>query len=358
MVIANMVKKAKVYIFFKIILVLIIVASIAGGAVAWYIYDGVFNKNVFVRKNKEEQYLFIPTGVDADSVLSIITTDFHVLKPNTLKWLMEKKNYQNNVHPGRYLITDGMSNNEMINMLRSGNQIPIDFTIKFHRYKGKIADQVAHELEASYGDISYCLNDPDFLDSLGFTEQTIIAMFIPNTYKINWNTDGREFMYRMKKEYDKFWNSERKAKAKAMGMTPVEVITMASIVDREARYNDEKNTIAGVYYNRIKKGIKLQADPTVIYAEGNFNIRRVLKKHLRNDSPYNTYKYAGLPPGPICIPSIKSIDATLNYEKHDYLFFCAKEDFSGYHNFAVTHKEHSRNAKKFQRALNKRKIYK
>lgn len=339
-------------------LILIILVSVMGGLFAWYLYDGVFNKNVFVRKNEAETYLYIPTGVDADSVFSIILEELHVTKPETLKWLMEQKNYQSHVHAGRYLIKDGMSNNELVNMLRSGKQDPIDFTIKFYRYRSRIADKVTHELEAEYGDIMYYMNDAEFLDSLGFDKYTVLAMFIPNTYKINWNTSGREFMVRMKMEYDKFWNKNRLEKAKKMGLSPVEVITMASIVDRETMYNDEKNRIAGVYYNRLKKGIKLQADPTVVYAVGDFSIRRVLRKHLKTDSPYNTYLNKGLPPGPICTPSIKSIDAVLNYEKHSYIFFCAKEDFSGYHNFAETHAQHSRNAEKFQRALNKKKIYK
>ncbi|HPG72744.1 MAG TPA: endolytic transglycosylase MltG, partial [Bacteroidales bacterium] len=184
------------------------------------------------------------------------------------------------------------------------------------------------------------------------------CMFLPNTYEFYWNTSARQFTDRMKQEYDVFWTEERIAKAKESEypMTQVQVSILAAIVEQETRMNDEKPRVAGVYINRLKKGMLLQADPTVIFAANDFSIQRVLFSHLEIDSPYNTYKYQGLPPGPICIPSVTSIDAVLNYEKHEYLYFCAKDDFSGYHSFAKTLQQHNANARKFHRALNQRQI--
>lgn len=181
-------------------------------------------------------------------------------------------------------------------------------------------------------------------------------MFIPNTYEVYWNTSAKNFMNRMKKEYDRFWNDSRKAKAKEIGMSPVEVAILASIVEEETAAYDEYPVVAGLYINRLKRNIPLQADPTVKFAWGDFTLQRILFSHLEIDSPYNTYKHTGLPPGPLRIPSIKGLDAVLNYQKHSYLYMCAKEDLSGRHNFAKTLAEHSRNAKKYQAELNRRKI--
>jgi UPF0755 protein len=202
------------------------------------------------------------------------------------------------------------------------------------------------------------LSSYDFASKYGFNEQTIMTMFIPNTYEFYWNTSADEFFERMADEYKKFWTDERKQKAKNIGLSQSEVSILASIVELETQKKDERPTVAGVYINRLKKKMLLQADPTVVFALGDFTINRVLKIHLETDSPYNTYKYSGLPPGPIYLPSISSIDAVLNFENHDYIYFCAKEDFSGYHNFAKTLAQHNENARKFQQALNKRKIWK
>ncbi|RZL15585.1 MAG: endolytic transglycosylase MltG, partial [Pedobacter sp.] len=191
----------------------------------------------------------------------------------------------------------------------------------------------------------------------GFTTENIYTMFIPNTYEIYWNVSPDAFFDKMYKEFDKFWTPERKQKATALGLDPQKAVILASIVDYEALYDKEMPTIAGLYLNRLRQGILLQADPTVIYANNDFTVKRVTGALLRVDSKYNTYKYAGLPPGPIMMPSIKAIDAVLNREKNNYIYMCAKEDFSGYHNFAETQEEHDRNAKKYRDALNKRNIY-
>ena len=202
------------------------------------------------------------------------------------------------------------------------------------------------------------LDSIDLVRQYGFDEETIFCMFIPNTYELYWNTSKEKFFERMQKEYVKFWNTERLAQAKAIGLSPVQVSILASIVDQEALLNREMVRIAGVYMNRLNRGIKLEADPTVIFANGDFTVKRVLYKLLQKDSPYNTYKYNGLPPGPICMPSVAAIDAVLHFEKHNYIYFCAKEDFSGLHNFASNVTEHQMNARKFQQALNNRGIKK
>jgi UPF0755 protein len=202
------------------------------------------------------------------------------------------------------------------------------------------------------------LNDPDYVKKFGFTTENIISMFIPNTYEVYWDIPAEKFMERMNKEYTSFWTDQRKARLKAIGLTQLQAITLASIVEKESNKNDEKPDIAGVYMNRYKQGWLLQADPTLVYAMGDFTIKRVLNAYKKIDSPYNTYKYAGLPPGPICLPSISSIDAVLNYRQHNYMYFCAREDFSGYHNFAVTMNEHLVNAARYQQALDRQGIMK
>ena len=274
------------------------------------------------------------------------------------EWVADKKKLYELIKPGHYKITNGMRNLDLVNMLRSGSQVPVKVTFNNVRDIYQLAGRVGEQIEADSVDIANLMQDSIFLQKLGLTPATAGIIFLPNTYEFWWNTDAEAFVSRMFQEYVKFWNSDRLAKANALGFTKEKVITLASIVEKESTKNDEKPKIAGVYINRIKKGWRLQADPTLIYAWNDYTIKRVLNKHKQIDSPYNTYKYEGLPPGPICVPSIASIDAVLNYQKHNYIFFCAKEDFSGYHNFASTLRQHNNNARRFQRALNKRRIYK
>jgi UPF0755 protein len=202
----------------------------------------------------------------------------------------------------------------------------------------------------------YLLNDSTYCDALGFTPETVLTMFLPNTYEMYWNIGEEKFVSKMKREYLNFWNSDRNAKAQALGLSPIEVSVLASIVEEESAVVDEYPMIAGLYLNRLSKGMPLQADPTVKFALGDFGLRRILHKHLEVDSPYNTYKNIGLPPGPLRIPSIKAIDAVLNRVEHNYLYMCAKEDLSGTHNFAVTLAQHTANARRYQAALNRRGI--
>lgn len=340
--------KILLYIFLAVILII--------GIKGYDMYHKAFAPNVNIT-NGEDITFYIHTGDSIDDIMCEIN-ELNILKSkSTFKWTIKKKNYANNIKPGKYTIKHRMSNNELVNLLRSGRQTPVNLTFNNIRTLDQFAERISDQLELSSSELLEYINDPEVQNRFGFNKYTINCMFIPNTYEFYWNTSVEQFVNRMHNEYNNFWNKKRTYRLKSINMSKVEVITLASIVNEETTKSEEKTTIAGVYLNRLEKGIRLQADPTVIYAVGDFNIRRVLKKHYKIDSPFNTYRNDGLPPGPICLPEISSIDAVLNYEKHKYLYFCAKPDFSGYHNFARTLKEHNRNAEVYRRELNKRRIY-
>lgn len=272
---------------------------------------------------------------------------------NTLAGYMK---YPQAVRTGRYELNANMSYLELIRKLRGGFQDPVKVTFNNVRTKEDLANKVSDQFMFTKESLSAKLNDTTLCASYGFTPNTIIAMFIPNTYEMYWNSSVDQFLDRMKKEYDRFWNTARREKAQKQGLTPLEVSILASIVQEESSYLPEYPIIAGLYLNRLKRGMLLQADPTVKHAVGDVTLQRILFKHLEVDSPYNTYKYAGLPPGPLNCPTIQSIEAVLNPSAHSYLYMCAKEDFSGQHNFATTLAEHNRNARKYQQALTQRGI--
>jgi UPF0755 protein len=308
-------------------------------------------------KQFDQGYLYIPTGSNLDDVVAIIKAQQILNNTESFKWVASKMNFKN-IKPGKYKITKGLSNIELVRLLRSGKQEPIKLTFQNIRLKTDFAGYIGKNFEIDSLAFLNMLDSIDLVRQYGFDEETIFCMFIPNTYEMYWNTSKEKFFERMQKEYVKFWHTERIAQAKAIGLSPVQVSILASIVDQEALLNREMVRIAGVYMNRLNRGIKLEADPTVIFANGDFTVKRVLYKLLQKDSPYNTYKYSGLPPGPICMPSVAAIDAVLHFEKHNYIYFCAKEDFSGLHNFASNVTEHQMNARKFQQALNNRGIKK
>ena len=308
-------------------------------------------------KQFDQGYLYIPTGSNLDDVVAIIKAQHILNNTESFKWVASKMNFKN-IKPGKYKITKGLSNIELVRLLRSGKQEPIKLTFQNIRLKTDFAGYIGKNFEIDSLAFLNMLDSIDLVRQYGFDEETIFCMFIPNTYEMYWNTSKEKFFERMQKEYVKFWHTERLAQAKAIGLSPVQVSILASIVDQEALLNREMVRIAGVYMNRLNRGIKLEADPTVIFANGDFTVKRVLYKLLQKDSPYNTYKYSGLPPGPICMPSVAAIDAVLHFEKHNYIYFCAKEDFSGLHNFASNVTEHQMNARKFQQALNNRGIKK
>lgn len=341
----------------KVVLVVFIIALVIGGLKAVNIYKGAFAANVFVQ-SEEPEYLYIPTGSDYQLVYDKLMSKDVLKNTKSFEWTAKKKNYPNHVKPGRYRLKNRMSNNDLINMLRSGSQEPVDLTFNNINRLSDLSKRISEQLELSADTLLSLLNDTAIQHKYGFNEYTMPAMFIPNTYEFYWNTSAHKFLDRMSKEYDKFWTRSRLAKTEKIGMTPEEVITLASIVNKEVRFADENKRVAGLYINRLNKGIRLQSDPTLIFAHNDYTIRRVLNKHMKIDSPYNTYRNAGLPPGPICIPDVASIDAVLDYEKHKYIYMCAKADFSGYHNFAKTLKAHNKNAAEYRKALNKKKIYK
>lgn len=345
----------KIPMFLKVIVILLFIALVATGVLLYDTFRKIYQPNVILESGKISN-LYIPTGSQLEDVVNILFENNLIADKGSFEWLAEKKNYKNHIYPGRYKIQDGMSNNQLINMLRSGKQEPVRLAFNNIRTHEQLAGVIGQQLEPDSVQIRKLLEQNSFLSQFGFEHKTVLAMFIPNTYELYWNISPSSLMERMKKENDKFWDKNRMTKLQNIGLTKLEVSILASIIEEETNKVDELPVIAGVYINRLKKGIRLQADPTIKFAIGNFTVNRVLKKHLEIDSPYNTYKYAGLPPGPIRMPSIPAIDAVLNYQKHQYLYFCAKEDFSGYHRFAKTLQEHNRNASLYQNALNKRRI--
>lgn len=265
-------------------------------------------------------------------------------------------NYPERMKTGRYAIAPGMNNWNFLKNLRQGNQVATKLTFNNIRFIQDLAERLSEQLMLDQHDLFELLSDSTKCAELGFTTETIKCMFIPNTYEVYWNITPEALLKRMKREYTNFWTEARLAKAKAIGLTPNEVAILASIVEEETAAADEYAIVAGLYINRLKQGIPLQADPTVKYAVGDFALQRILFEHLEIDSPYNTYKHAGLPPGPLRIPTIKGMESVLNHMQHKYLYMCAKEDFSGRHNFAVTLAEHNRNANRYRAELNRRNI--
>lgn len=341
--------------FRRILIAFILVVTVAGGITVWSFYNKVFAPNVKMEESST-RFVYIPTGAGFIDVLRILDEQGLLKNSASFQWVAEQMKYTRNVKPGKYQVRKGMNNRELISLLRSGKQTPVRLTFSNIRTVYELAGVAGARLETDSASIAFLMKDNEFQKKYGFTGENSLCLLIPNTYEFYWNTSAEEFYGRMAKEYKKFWNEQRKAKAKATGLTQNEVIVLASIVEQETRKNDEKPVVAGVYMNRYNKGWKLEADPTLVYANGDFSIRRVLNEHKEVDSPYNTYKYTGLPPGPICMPSISSIDAVLNYSKHEYMYFCAREDFSGYHAFAKSYEQHLLNARRFQKEMDRRGI--
>ncbi|MPQ47678.1 endolytic transglycosylase MltG [Marinifilum sp. N1E240] len=341
----------------KVLIAVIMLILIVAGAILFNFYMKIFSTNIDLG-DKQSTFLYIPTGASQEDILAILEKDECIKNINSLEWVMNKKNYARRIHAGRFLIKNRMCNNDLVDVLRSGSQVPIQLTFNNTRTLEDFAGKIAGQIEADSISILTSLKDEELISKYGFKLETIIGMFIPNTYQLYWNTDSKSFMDRMYKEYSRFWNVDRMRKAEKIGLSPAEVSILASIVDEETIKSDEKSRVAGVYMNRLNRRIKLDADPTLKFALGDFSIKRVLNKHKRIDSPYNTYKYRGLPPGPIRQASVSGLNAVLNYEKHKYIYFCANPDFSGYHIFARTLRQHNRNARNYQNALNKRGIMK
>lgn len=303
-------------------------------------------------------YIYIDSKRDYKALLKELEDTAKLESVSNFDLLASALSYKDNVKTGRYAVNPNMNISDFIKILRNGSQTPIKLKFNNLRLKEDLVQRIGEQLMLDEKDLLDALNNVQKCQELGFDTQTIVAMFIPNTYEIYWDINLNSFLQRMKTEYNNFWTDKRMSRSREIGLTPIEVSILASIVEEECTYAAEYPVVAGLYLNRIKIGQPLQADPTVKFAVGDFSLRRILFKHLEIDSPYNTYQHQGLPPGPIRIPSIKGIDAVLNHTEHKFLYMCSKEDFSGYHNFAETHAEHERNAARYRRELNARKIYK
>jgi UPF0755 protein len=336
----------KVWIAAAAVIVLIL------GSVTVFYYLRYFSPNV----TDKQEYLYIHTGATYNDVYKTIQDQGIVKDPASFNAAAEGMRYVNRVKPGRYHLHEGMTNRRLINLLASGAQEPVDLSFHNLRQKTDFAGFVSKKLEADSLSIIHLLDSTQFIEKYGFNTDNVYVMFIPNTYQVYWNTSPEKFFKRMYANYEKYWTAERKQQASAIGLSPIQVSVLASIVDAEALHDDEMPTIAGLYLNRLKKGMKLESDPTLIFALQDFSIKRVLNRDKAVISPYNTYIHAGLPPGPVMMPSVNALNSVLDYKKSDYLYMCAKADFSGYHAFATDMAEHLNNAHKYQEALNKRNI--
>jgi UPF0755 protein len=344
--------------FKKILLLVAIVGLVAVAGFSYYIYQTIFGPNTSFSEAEKE--VFIKTN---DTYRDVYYKLKPLLKnPDGFHKVANKKKYSTNVKPGRYILTKGMNNNELVNTLRSKN-LPVQVSFNNQDFPSLLAGRIAEQIEADSLSLLKAITDSDFLKEKNLSEATQLNIYLPNTYEMYWNTSAEEFRERMWKEYNTYWNDSRKQKAEKIGLTPNQVISLAAIVQKETAKVDERPKVAGVYLNRLKRGMKLQADPTVIYAlkktQNNFDtiIKRVLFKDLKIDSPYNTYLNTGLPPGPIAMPDLTSIDAVLNAQNHNYYYFVADLERVGYHKFAKNLAEHNRNAAEYRKWMNKQRVY-
>jgi len=339
----------------NIFIAFLVVFSISLSSFSFYIYQVINSPNILV--DKESRYLYIPTGASFKEVQSILYQQNIVNDLVAFSFLGKLMNYDDLVKPGKYLLDANMSNREAIRMLRAGEQIPVNITFNNVRLLEDLPPKICRGIELGPSLLQKELEDSVKWYQYGFDRHTFKCMFIPNTYEVYWTISADDLLDRMYFEYKSFWDPVRIQKADSMGLSINEVSILASIVKAECKMTEEAPVIAGLYINRLQRNYALQADPTVVYANQDFTINRVLNKHKEIDSPYNTYLYRGLPPGPINMPEPVYIDAVLNYTKHNYLYMVAKEDFSGFHYFSTNLKEHLTYAARYQRALNKEGIY-
>ncbi|GAB2966031.1 endolytic transglycosylase MltG [Hymenobacter coalescens] len=297
-------------------------------------------------------YLYIRTGGTYQNVLDSLQRYELLQEPETFQWLAERRGYPQQVRPGRYRLDFDLGNQALLDRLLRGEQDTVDFVLDAFKYKPQLARQVQKQLEADSTSLRLLLNRQPWLqERYGVDTTAVLTLFIPGRYRLLWNTSARQFTDTMAAAHRRFWSPERRRRADSLRLSPTEVHVLASIVQRETAKKEDKPLIAGVYLNRLHRGMRLQADPTLLWAIGNFGVRRVLNKDKLVDSPYNTYKHKGLPPGPITSANRQSLDAVLKPARHDYLFFCARAGGSGYSDFAATFAEHRKNARRYQRWL-------
>lgn len=339
----------------KVVVLILALLGVAAGGVGWRTWREVFGAGPSFPEG--DRILLIPTGSMVDQVIDSLKAGGMITDERAFRLLAERKNYLDRVKPGRYRVSSRTSLNALVNSLRSGEQEPLDLTFTNVDDLPELAGRVSRYLEADSMAFLHAFMDRGIQQEAGLNERNFISLFIPNTYEMWWTTTPQQFIARMVKEHTAFWTDDRKAKATHYGLEPWEVSTLASIVQAETMRSSDAPRIAGVYLNRLRIGMSLQADPTLKFALGMDSINRVLDRDKLVNSPYNTYVNLGLPPGPINMAEPRNLDAVLNAEKHDYLYFCAKEDLSGYSNFSRTYEQHLVNARRYQRALNARKIY-
>ncbi len=323
--------------------------------VVFLIYLGYSLYTIIVKPNTLKEYtLYVNSDYNSDSIISKLTQDSIIINKSNFKRASDIFKFDSKIRPGRYIIPANANNKEIIDIISRGLQTPHNLVLSGNiRSLEKLTSIISNRIMEDSISIYNTLNDTSFINELGFNKYTIKALFLLNTYEIYWTTSSQEILKRFKREFDIFWTEERLNKAREINLTPIEVITLASIVSQESNLSSEHPIIAGVYINRVKRGMPLQADPTIKYALNDPSIKRILFAHLEIDSPYNTYKRRGLPPGPISLVSPRVIDAVLNYKKHQYLYFCAHYSLNGSHVFAKTLSQHNVNAKKYHQALNK-----
>lgn len=332
------------------LITLFLIGAACAGTFYYYIFYPQFQP-------LKTTYIYIDRDDTTDSIYNKVKKQGNAKSFTGFLWMAKWRDYSSHTHTGRYAIRPGDNVYHVFSRLYRGYQEPVNLTIGNVRTLDRLARSVGKQLMIDSTEVATVMNNSAFQKQMGYQKETLSSLFIPETYQVYWNMSVDEFFERMQKEHTKFWNQERLAKAEAIGMTPTEVSTLASIVEEETNNNEEKPMVAGLYINRLHKGMPLQADPTIKFALQDFGLRRITNEHLNINSPYNTYLNTGLPPGPIRIPTPIGIDAVLNHAKHDYIYMCAKEDFSGTHNFASNYTEHMRNARKYWKALNERKIF-
>lgn len=341
----------------RILLIIVLVGLVVGGIFAYIVYNAFFVPNTSF--DDKEAFVFIPS----DASFSEVKKSLEPLLKNidAFESAAEKKGYVENIKGGKYRLLRGMNNNELINTLRVAN-LPVKVAFNNQETLADLAGRISVQIEADSLSLLNAFRNTKFLSENNLNLESGLALYVPNSYEFFWNTNAEDFRSRMLTEYNRFWSDERKAKAKSLGLTPAEVVTLASIVHKETAKIDERPKVAGLYLNRLRTGMLLQADPTVIYAikkeSGNYDtiIKRVLYKDLEIESPYNTYKNSGLPPGPITMPDISAVDGVLNPEKHNYYYMVANVENFGYHMFAKDLAQHGRNKVQYVRWINAQKI--
>lgn len=333
----------------KIFIIFMVVFAGLMSTFSFYFYQIIKSPNLQV--DRDSFTFLIPENATFRSVQDTLYKYRVVNDMVSFSFIAKLMDYTEAVKPGLYTIEPNMTNIEAVRLLRSGNQTPSRVTFSNARLVEDLYEPITRYIELTPEEFGAAVEDFTASNNDGFTRETIIAMFIPNTYQVYYTISAKDLVERLNLEYKKFWTEENRTKAAALGLSPLEVSTLASIVQAESTIGEESPVIAGLYINRLEQGIPLQADPTLVFAVGDFTLKRVLNEHKQVESAYNTYKYKGLPPGPINMPSIRSLNAVLNYAEHDYIFMCAKEDFSGYHNFTASLREHNENARRYQRAL-------